>query len=419
MLAVFEARELVISRAARLTRENRSLDDASGLVLAENVAAEGDSPPFDKSLVDGYAVRASDLEACDSIVLSVVDEIDAGSLPKRALEAGECALVMTGAPLPAGADAVVMLEVTERISQTEVRLAGRVRAGQNRLARAAEYRAGETLAQAGDVLSSAKIGLLAAAGKARVCVVPHPALAIVSTGDEVVNANQVPGPGQIRNSNGPMLSALFRAFGATIRSSQMVGDDEAALKAHFAGLLERAHAGELDLIVATGGVSAGRRDLVPAAFESVGVSRVFHKVALKPGKPLWFGVGPQRPGRPPVLVFGLPGNPVSGLVCGMLFVLPALQRLAGRQPGHRIPQTARLASSYQHRGNRMTFHPVRVANRDPLELNPMRWAGSADLLTVANADGFAVFEPGDRNYEIGETVGYFPLSAAGRALNSG
>ena len=169
-----------------------------------------------------------------------------------------------------------------------------------------------------------------------------------------------------------------------------------------------------DVLLVTGGVSAGQRDLVPSTLESLGVRRVFHKVRLKPGKPLWFGISPERGDRPGALVFGLPGNPVSVLVSYLLFVRPALAALAGKpQPGTQ-PRKARLASRFSQRGDRATYYPVRVADsggdtREVPSVGTLDWAGSADLCTVARADGFAVFPAGDRDYAPGEIVGFLPL----------
>jgi molybdopterin molybdotransferase len=171
---------------------------------------------------------------------------------------------------------------------------------------------------------------------------------------------------------------------------------------------------ESDVLVITGGVSAGQRDLVPAALEHLGVRRIFHKVRLKPGKPLWFGVGPPRPRteQPAPLVFGLPGNPVSGLVGFLLFIKPALAVLGGRPAAPGLSE-ARLVRGFRHRGDRPTYHPARqVPGGDPhapAPLETLEWAGSADLRTVAAADGFAVFSAGDRDYNPGENVGFLPM----------
>lgn len=414
MLTVVEALKAVLERAGPLPPRRNTLRDALGCVLAEEVVAEGDLPPFDKALVDGYAVRAADLGGSET-VLRVGEEIPAGRTPSRPLAPGEAALIMTGAPLPPGADAVVMIEQTRSRPDGWVSIeAGPVISGQNRLPRGREMRAGDVLLRPGEVLHAARIGLLASVGRTEPLVVPRPRIAIVPTGDELVEPGREPGPGQIRNSNGPLLEALARTCAAEAETMPIAPDEPRELRE----ALRRGLAA--DVLVITGGVSAGNRDLVPEALEALEVGRVFHKIRLKPGKPLWFGVGPARPdGAPGTLVFGLPGNPVSGVVGFLLFVRPALEALRGRDP---TPDREgigpyRLASAFEHRGDRPTYHPSRVVadadapagDRRGVRVQPLDWAGSADLRTVAQADGFAIFPAGDRSFAAGEAIGFLPL----------
>ena len=204
-----------------------------------------------------------------------------------------------------------------------------------------------------------------------------------------------------------MLEALAMDHGALPRVLPIAPDEPAGLR----HLLEQGL--EADVLVVTGGVSAGQRDLVPAVLEQLGVTRVFHKVRLKPGKPLWFGLGPRRGEGPPTLVFGLPGNPVSSLVGFLLFIKPALRVLAGH-PGHQPePESLRLGSRFVQRGDRPTYHPARRVERSGIPgagvIETLDWAGSADLVGVARADGLAIFPPGDRVFEPGEIVGFLPL----------
>jgi molybdopterin molybdotransferase len=275
--------------------------------------------------------------------------------------------------------------------------------GRNRMPRGREMRAGEVVLERGEVLNAARLGLLASVGRSRVAVVPRPRVSVVSTGDELVDPDQFPGPGQIRNSNATVLRALSAGFGADAGTLPIAPDEPVALRESLARGLAA------DVLLITGGVSAGNRDLVPEALAALGVARVFHKIRLKPGKPLWFGVGPGRDaGGPPPLVFGLPGNPVSGVVGFVLFVRPALDALAARPGPADRTVAARLATRFDHSGDRPTYHPARrVADGsvEPLD----GWAGSADLRTVARADGFAVFPAGDRSYQPGEIVRFLPL----------
>ena len=283
-----------------------------------------------------------------------------------------------------------------------------IKPGQNILRQGSEMRSGQVALKAGTLLNPPHLGILASVGKTRVAVIASPSVAIVPTGDELVEPSENPGPGQIRNSNAVMLCAFAAQSGAATLVFPIAPDESVGL----CKILEAALAS--DLVVVTGGVSAGQRDLVPDALSSLGVERVFHKVSLKPGKPLWFGVGPARPeGKPGALVFGLPGNPVSGLVSFLLFVRPALAALSGRPDISPSAVHARLAAAFAHRGDRSTYFPARLvaaAGSGGLPvIETLRWSGSADLLTIASADGFAVFPAGDREYAPDETVGFLAL----------
>ena len=260
----------------------------------------------------------------------------------------------------------------------------------------------------GSILGPARLGILAAVGREAVVVVPRPQVAIVPTGDELVEPGQVPGPGQIRNTNAVMLAGLATEAGARALYCRL----PPTTPGRWAGRSSRAV--EADVLLVIGGVSAGQRDLVPAALESLGVECVFHKVRVKPGKPLWFGIGPRRGDRPGTLVFGLPGNPVSGLVGFLVFVKPALAVLAGR-PAPRPGWTpAQLKDRFAHRGDRTTFFPSRFvaaghAATDVPTIESLSWSGSADLLAASSADGFAIFPAGDRDYRPGEIVEFLPM----------
>lgn len=405
LLTVEIARRLVLERAKALPPAILPLDRMGGLVLAEDVVADLDLPPFDKALVDGYAVRAEDVDPGRS--LRVVAEIAAGVVPDRPIGPGEAAMILTGAPLPAGADAVVMFEHSTRTGET-VRLdpPKGIRPGQNWLQRAREMSRGDVVLTAGQRLNPPRIGLLASVGRAEANVIPPPMVAIVPTGDELVPPGQVPGPGQIRDSNTATLRAMATAAGAIAEAHPIAPDEPGPLREALAKGLEA------DVLLITGGVSAGTRDLVPATLVDLGVVTVFHKVRLKPGKPLLFGVGPTRAdGRPGALVFGLPGNPVSGVVGFLLFVRPALAILGGGDPDAEPPIETTLAAGFRHRGDRPTYHPARLSAGDGsrMSVTPLTWAGSADLRTVAAADGFAAFPAGDRDYEPGEVVQFLRM----------
>ncbi len=363
MLTVEEALQAVLEQARRLPARAEPLERAIRSVLAEEVLADIDLPPFDKSLVNGYALRTGDLVGADRR-LRIGETITAGQTPSRPLGPREAAVIMTGAPVPPGCDAVVMHERTRREGETVWPEEPEVRAGQNILARGREMRAGEVVLTMGTVLKPAHLGVLASVGRTPVGVVRRPRVAVVPTGDELVEPDRTPGPGQIRNSNTIMLQALAIEEGADAESLPTAPDEPVELRR----ILERGL--DSDVLMITGGVSAGQRDLVPGVLEDLGVRRVFHKVRLKPGKPIWFGIGAARSGRPGPMVFGLPGNPVSGLVGFLLFVRPALAVLAGRPQPATGTLEARLAQGFRHRGDRPTYHPARVIAGSVVELDP-------------------------------------------------
>ena len=404
MLTVEQAIHAILASTIPLSPANLPLQEALGLILTENVSADLDLPPFDKALMDGYAVHTADL-AAGQTRFQVVEEITAGRTSKRPLGRGEAVAIMTGAPLPAQADAVVMVERTRRDGSLVVIDDTNVRPGNNILCRGRELRTGEVVLTRGTVLTPARLGLLAAVGRVAVTVVPRPSLAIVPTGDELVDPGTMPGPGQIRNSNATMLASFASQAGASSRIQPIAPDEPKALKARLREAME------FDLVLVTGGVSAGRLDLVPEALEALGVTRVFHKVRVKPGKPIWFGIGPVRANGSSPLVFGLPGNPVSGLIGFLLFVRPAIDALLAKESPFDRTIEAKLARPFTHAGDRPTYHPARRSggNGSAFEIEPLDWAGSADLRTVAGSGGFAVFPAGDRTYAAGEIVRFLPL----------
>jgi molybdopterin molybdotransferase len=401
-----------------------ALDEALGLVLAEDAIAELDSPPFDKSLMDGYAVRSADLRDGRGR-LRIIEEVLAGQVPQRVVGAGEATRIMTGAPLPGGADAVVPVEHTrlveaELVDAEEVEIeTGPVTPGRNLILRGASTRAGARVLPSGRLLRPQELGCLAELGRDTVQVISRPRVAVLSTGDELVAVGSRPGPGQIRNSNETMLVAQLRQAGVTPIPLGISRDDRAELRERIAAGLE------CDVLLLSGGVSAGKVDLVPSILADLGVRQVFHKVRVKPGAPLWFGVF-ERPdkgmhrrenstagGAPPASsechVFGLPGNPVSSMVCCELFARTAFRRLMGIAPAEPIPHRARLTCEHASRGNRPTYHPAKLEwTATGAVVAPVPWIGSADLSATSQANAMALFPEGDRTYAAGETLEVFP-----------
>ena len=403
MLTVEEARSLVLAHSRVLQPRRVNLADALDLALAEPIVADLDLPPFDKALVDGYAVRASDCVGEGPHRLRVGQEIVAGKVATRPLDLGEAAVIMTGAPLPLGADAVVMHEKTRVDAEGFLIIPGPIKPGDGRMEQAREMRRGQVLFEPFVALDAAKLGVLASVGRTEVLVRPRPRVIIIPTGDELVPIAATPGPGQIRETNSVVLAGLARKFDCEPIVHPVAPDERIALSAAVAAAL----ADRPDVLLLCGGVSAGKRDLVPEALTANGVETLFHKVRLKPGKPILFGVR-SGDGFNPTLVFGLPGNPVSGIVGFLLFVAPAIgQLLGGGLRGGRVAQeSATLTAPFRQRGDRETYHPasVRRSDDDTLWASPLEWAGSADLYTAARASGFIRFPAVDRDYQAGDHV---------------
>jgi len=319
MISVREALDLVLRDLTQVGAEQVALTQAAGRVLAETVEAARDVPPFRNSAMDGYAVRAADVTAASAATpatLKIVEIIPAGSQPRQAVTCGTAAKIMTGSLMPQGADAVVRVEDTAE-SDGSVRILSGVAAGTNVRHPGEDVRAGETVLTAGRLLRPADIGLLASVGRSVVGVRRRPQVAILATGDELVELGQPLQPGQIVNSNAYTLAAAVQEAGAAPRVLGIVRDTEDATRAAFR------EACTCDMVLSTGGVSMGTFDLVRQTLADLGVQERFWKVAQKPGKPLTFGMREQTP------IFGLPGNPVSALVCFYLYALPALRTMLG------------------------------------------------------------------------------------------
>jgi molybdopterin molybdotransferase len=400
MLSVDEALARVLSESRPLAPREIPLNDALGLVLAKNIFSDVDSPPFDKALMDGYAIVASDLAGGDA-TFEVIEEVAAGATPKKPLASGKATRMMTGAPIPTGADAVVMVERSTPVEEADncVRLTDKpAKSGQNILHRAASMRVGDNVLEKGRTLRPMEIGLLAEVGQSMILAHPAPRCAVVSTGNELVAVDAVPATGQIRNSNSAMLHAQCLRAGAMPTCLGIALDNEGSLSDHFRRGLDA------DVLLISGGVSAGRFDLAPQVLESLGATNCFRQVSLKPGKPLWFGYLEHKDRR--TLIFGLPGNPASSLVCFELFVAPAIARLKGHAPARRAKHAAMLASSWTNRSDRPTYHPGALTPNAAGEqvATPLNWKGSADLRTLALADCLICFPPGEVTYAAGERV---------------
>lgn len=381
MLTVSEALDLIVATVKPVAATTVELDQSLGLVLAVDIVSPADSPPFDKSMMDGYAVRSSDLSTGTSI-LPVVDEVTAGRQAKNELQKGQAIRIMTGAPIPVGADAVVPIEQSEMGDSGSVRLTidSEARSGLNIITRGSNMSAGESVLSNGTLVRPQEIALLGEMGIAKVSVHRKPKVAILATGDELVPIDQTPGPGQIRNSNAVMLAAQVTSAGAESVILGIARDERA-------DLAEKIQLGlECDFLCLSGGVSAGMLDLVPSELASAGVKQVFHKVAMKPGKPIWFGRFAETE-QPGCYVFGLPGNPVSSMVCFELFVRTALRRFAGIDPARPPLINASLTRVFEERGDREVWFPAKLEfSQGKTLVTPVNWKGSSDLRSTVEAN---------------------------------
>ena len=389
MISVSEARERVVSHLFRLGTEPVALADSLGRVLASDAAADLDMPPFDKSCMDGFAVLAADL-ADGEATLEILETVRAGSLPTQTVRSGTATRIMTGAPLPEGADAVVMVEKS-RTDQGKVTLGDTPSKCQNIQPRGELFSRGDVLLTAGSTIRPAEMSLLAMIGQDHPTVYRRPTVTFISTGDELVAVDRMPGPGEIRDSNSYGLKGLVESHGGVWSGSRVVSDDTAALRAAFEEGLED------DILLISGGVSAGDYDLVEDVLADLGMTKHFDKVALKPGKPAVFGT------RGKTLVYGLPGNPVSGFVVFLLFGGPAVRHLSGRDDLDLPRIQATLEGPLGGRTiPREQYLPARLRGGNIVENSA--WQGSSDMLSMTRANCLLVVPAGAELPTSGDTV---------------
>lgn len=396
------ARQRVIDTAAAVRRQRdwprRPLAQVplpAAPVLAEPVQSDRPWPPFRRAMRDGYALRAADLGA----PLRCVGEVRAGSGEAPRAGSGECVAIMTGAAVPAELDTVVMIEHTQIDSDGRIVVNAGEHKGDNIAKVGSDSPAGAVVAAAGRRVTPAMIAAAASAGVTELVVFPPPRVAIIASGDELVAATAQPGAAQIRNSNGPMLQAQCRRYGAEVVYERLVRDEAAALEA----ALQEALTLGADVIVFAGGASVGSADLVAPLLDSIGVRLAFDAVRVRPGRPVLFG---ELGGR---LYFGLPGNPLGAMLSCALLVRPAFELLAGLDADAITPVTVSAAMGFDYAGKPLqldSFRPVRLrANRLRVETVDVRYHGSADLAAAAAADAFVHISPGVTVLPSGATVG--------------
>lgn len=396
MISIAEATQIVRQQTPALPVEQISLHEALGRVLAQDVVADSDLPPFDRSQMDGYAVRAVDVQAAP-VRLRIVGESAAGRGWHNQLEEGQAVRIMTGAPVPTGADSVQQVELAHELKDgTVVELLESVEEGKSIVRQGAEIKAGETVLTAGTAINAAMMAVLAAFGYASVAVFRRPRVAVMATGTELVSVDQKPGQDQIRDSNNYSIAAYAQLAGATVERLPLTGDETSLLKTQLTKAAE-----SCDLIVTSGGVSMGVYDLTKAALRELDAEIFFERVALRPGKPTVFARLSSG-----TLFFGLPGNPVSVAVTFNLFARTALLAMQGATEPELKRDTAMLARKVKGTSDRDNYLPVQLTTNDDGELIafPLKWGGSSDFVAFALTTALAIVPAGMKAVEAGTLV---------------
>jgi molybdenum cofactor synthesis domain-containing protein len=398
MIPVEEAIRIVVEKAGPLPVERVPLEDALGRVLAEEVAADTDLPPFDRAQMDGYAVRSEDLRETPAR-LRVVGESAAGRGWRGTLRAGEAARIMTGAPLPSGADSVQQVELTRETEDGAfVTIERATEPGQFYVPRASEIKSGERVLAAGEEITAARAAVLAAFGRARVNVCKRPRAAVLATGTELVRVEETPGEDEIRDSNTYSLAAYARLAGAEVERLPLAGDDPLLLRREIESAAARS-----DVLVLSGGVSMGRYDFTKDALRALGAEFFFERVALRPGKPTVFA---RLHGERGTLVFGLPGNPVSVSVTFNLFARTALRAMQGVSDPAPSEETALLARAAKGTAERTSYLPARLSTdgEGRMLADVLKWGGSSDFVAFAGATALVIIPAGVKTLDAGQVV---------------
>jgi molybdopterin molybdotransferase len=400
MLSFEQARHVVEEHASRVRpprKEGLSLVESAGRVLAEPVVADRNFPPFPRATRDGYAVRAADLSSLPA-TLAIVGEIKAGADVTIQVGSGQAAAIMTGAPVPAGADSVVMIEYASlQGDRVEIRRA--IAVGENIVPQGAEAKLGERLLSPGVRLDAAAIALASSVGKSHPLVYVKPRVAVLATGDELVDVDVPPAPHQIRNSNSYSLAAQIQAAGGEPLLLPIAPDEPARLRELISDALAA------DLLLLSGGVSAGRYDFVEQVLSELKAEFFFTGAQIQPGRPVVFGRLPRAAGSNGRYFFGLPGNPVSTIITFELFVKPVVEALAGMTPAKLVFLHAKLKSEVKTKTGLRRFLPAVLSGEfDQGEVELLPWHGSGDMAATARANCYVVITPDRERIAAGEWV---------------
>src|SRR5437763_5826893 len=395
MIPVADAIQIVLDQTTSLPAESVALVDSRGRILAEDSVADCDLPPFDRAQMDGYAVRAADV-ANTPARLKIVGESAAGAGWHHEMKAGEAVRIMTGAPVPVGADAVQQVELTREANGAgQVEILQSVEVGRSVVRGAHEITAGQTVLRAGEDINAQTIATLASFGYATVKVGRRPHVAIMATGSELVDVDQKPARDQIRDSNNYTIEAYAKLAGATVERLPLAGDDRDELKREMTAAID-----SCDVLITSGGVSMGMYDFTKAAFKDLGAEIFFERVALRPGKPTVFG----RIGK--TLLFGLPGNPVSVAVTFNLFARTALRAMQSANEPMLKHEQAVLARDLKGAADRERYLPavLRTDEKGTLLAEPLKWGGSSDFVSFARATALINVPANAKTIAAGSTV---------------
>jgi len=391
-LTVTAAQQCVLESIKSLGTESVGLEQALGRVLAEDIRANRDQPPYDVSAMDGFALRSADVANAPA-KLEVIEDIKAGDMPGKTLQTGQCARIMTGAPVPPGADTVIRVEDTQMISDTQVQINVSVKPRNDIRDRGESMRNGEVVLACGTEITPGAVGMLAMVKRASVEVYRQPRVAILSTGDELEGLHDPFDANKIPDANSYALMAQVQALGIQPELLGIARDEPD----HLREMLRRGL--QYDVLLVSGGTSVGVHDYVRPTLEALGVQMKFWRVEMKPGHPMAFGIAPLT------WVFGLPGNPVSSMVCFEEFVLPALRRMHGNTRIHRRTIEARLTHDVKHKHNRTEFVRV-MLNREEggYAATSAGAQGSGILASMSKADGLMVVPAQSKGMATGDIV---------------
>jgi len=383
MLTVKEAQSIINLNAHTFGVEEVDIDHAFNRTLAQHIYADRDYPPFNRSAMDGYAFRSADINDKQINEFEVIENLLAGSMATREIQSGECIRIMTGAPVPATADAVIRMEDTISHADRMIINTGAIEAWHNISMKGEDIKKGEKLVKGYQIINSSILGVLAVTGTYKLKVCKLPSIGIVSTGNEIININTRVKPYQIRDSNSHTLKAFFRHYNIDNIETLLVADEKEKLKNGITKLLNK------DILILTGGVSKGDADYVPEVLTSLGVNEVFHHVQIKPGNPLWFGTTNTG-----TAVFALPGNPFSVQVAFKVFIEPYLRKCFGLEP---VPLLYFPLLCPKNKKTKLDeFFPCQLISKDNLTgLLPISFNGSGDIAATLDSDGIALHPSGE------------------------